>query len=98
MDTPKIKRPFSDRVLVRRDKDKESRTVISEKTGDRIELIIPDTAQGKLNTGIVLALGPAVEEKMGLVVGMHIMFGKYSGTEIDDLVLLRDEEIFAEIE
>lgn len=88
----KVKRPFGDRVLVKRDTWREQHQV----PGSDIVLTLPDTAKDKANTGVIVARGPEVS---GMIeVGMHVLFGRYSGTEIDDLVLLREAELHALLE
>ena len=88
-------RPLGDRVIV------EAMTQETSKSG----IIIPDTAKEKPQQGKVVAVGPgrlsengerlAPEVKSGDVV----LFGKYSGTEIevdgDELLILRESDILA---
>jgi len=46
-------------------------------------IIIPDSAQEKPQKGIIIAVGKGKEdEAMELSVGDTILFGKYSGTEV----------------
>jgi len=72
-------RPLHDRVLV---ESLES----EEKTAGGI--IIPDTAKEKPQEGKVIAVGPGAESEDGKItpmdvkVGDHILFGKWSGTEV----------------
>jgi chaperonin GroES len=87
-------RPLHDRILVRRVEEKETM-----KGG----IIIPDTAKEKPQEGIVEAVGNGkiLENgtKLTLEVkdGDHILFGKYSGTEIkidgQELLILREDEV-----
>ena len=67
-------------------------------------IVIPGNAQGKSNRGIVVAAGPGVKvdgKSMGVDVaeGDKILFGKYSGVEIEvngeTLLLMREEEVLA---
>ena len=88
-------RPLGDRVVV------QAMTQETSKSG----IIIPDTAKEKPQQGKVVAVGPgrlsdtgerlAPEVKPGDVV----LFGKYSGTEIevdsDALLILRESDILA---
>lgn len=57
-------------------------------------LYIPDVAQEKQTIAEVVAVGRKVE---GLEIGAHVVFGKYTGTEIviDDvtLVVMAEEDI-----
>ena len=83
--------PQGDRVLV-------EPAPAEEKTAGGI--IIPDTAQEKPQKGIVIAVGPGKkkEEPMTVKVGDHILYGKYSGTEINidgkEFLIMRQDDIF----
>ena len=72
-------RPLHDRVLVE-SIDSE------EKTSGGI--IIPDTAKEKPQEGKVIAVGPGSKSEDGKItpmdvkVGDHVLFGKWSGTEV----------------
>lgn len=88
----KIK-PLSDRVLVRPD-DAEEKT----ESG----IIIPDTAKEKPQRGTVVAAGPGKVENgnkidMSVKAGDHILYGKYSGTEItldgEEYLIMRESDI-----
>jgi chaperonin GroES len=89
--------PLNDRVLLKR-------VAGEEKSAGGI--IIPDTAKEKPQEGKIIAVGPGKLEKgerlaLTVKVGDRVLFGKYSGTEVnfggEELVLLREEEIFAVI-
>ena len=92
-------RPLHDRVLVRR-------TEVEEKTPSGI--IIPDTAKEKPVEGEVLAVGPGARDETGKVVppdvkaGDHVLFGKWSGTDViidgEDRLILKEADIFGVIE
>ena len=92
-------RPLADRVLV-------EPAAAEEKTASGI--IIPDSAKEKPQEGEVIAVGPgALSEKgdtvpMNVKKGDHILFGKYSGTEVkvdgEDLVILRESDILGIID
>jgi chaperonin GroES len=92
-------RPLHDRLLVRR---------IEEKETVRGGIIIPDTAKEKPQEGEVLAVGNGkvldngTKIPMEVKVGDHILFGKYSGTEIKiegaDHLILREEDILGVVE
>jgi chaperonin GroES len=87
-------RPLHDRILIKRVEEKET-----IKGG----IIIPDTAKEKPQEGIVEAVGNGkiLENgtKLTLEVkeGDHILFGKYSGTEIkiegEEYLILREDEV-----
>lgn len=87
-------RPLHDRAVVRRI-EQEQKT-----TGG---IIIPDTAQEKPIYGEVLAVGPGARDERGQIVeldvkvGDHVLFGKWSGTEVkidgEDLLILKESDI-----
>lgn len=84
-------KPLHDRVIVRPAEK-------AEKTAGGI--IIPDTAQEKPQQGEVVAVGNGkVDEPLTVKVGDTVLFGKYTGTEIEidseKLLLLRESDIFA---
>ena len=86
----KIK-PLSDRVLVKPD-DSEEKT----KGG----IIIPDTAKEKPQRGKVLAVGKGKkDEPMTVKKGDNVLYGKYSGTEIniagEDVLIMNESDIYA---
>ncbi|MGX8008644.1 co-chaperone GroES [Mesorhizobium sp. ORM8.1] len=92
-------RPLHDRILVRR-------VEAEEKTSGGI--IIPDTAKEKPQEGEVLAVGPGARDDSGKLteldvkVGDHILFGKWSGTEIrldgQDLLIMKESDVMGVIE
>lgn len=68
----------------------------NEKTAGGI--IIPDTAQEKPQTGLVIAVGPGKpDEPMQVKAGDTVMYGKYAGTEItiDEVtyLIMRESDI-----
>ena len=89
-------KPLNDRVLVKR---------IEEAQVTKGGIVIPDTAKEKPIEGRVIAVGPGkmsdAGNRMSLQVkeGDHILFGKYSGTEIkvegEDYLMMREEDILA---
>jgi chaperonin GroES len=83
--------PLHDRVIVKPAK-------AEEKTAGGI--IIPDTAKEKPQRGTVIAAGPGKkDEPVTVKVGDTVLYGKYSGTEIqldgDDLLIMRESDILA---
>jgi len=92
-------RPLHDRILVERIELGEQ-----QKGG----IIIPDSAKEKPSEGKVVAVGPGKRMDDGSLLapdvkaGDHILFGKYSGSEVtsDDTeyLILREDEILAVIE
>ena len=86
-------KPLADRVLV-------EPSAAEEKTSGGI--IIPDTAKEKPQKGIVMAVGNGKkDEPMTLKVGDKVLYGKYSGTELNiegkDYLIMRESDIYAVI-
>ena len=91
-------RPLHDRVLVRRVQQEE-------KTAGGI--IIPDTAQEKPMEGNIVSVGTGHKDEDGKVTpldvkaGDHILFGKWSGTEVkidgEDLIIMKESDILGVI-
>ena len=91
-------RPLHDRVVVRRVESEEK-----TKGG----IIIPDTAKEKPMQGEVLAVGPGARDDKGDLIaldvkpGDHILFGKWSGTEVkldgEDLLIMKESDIMGVI-
>ena len=86
----KIK-PLEDRVIV-------EAMAADEKTASGI--ILPDTAQEKPQQGTVLVVGPGKKDSsMTVKSGDKVLYGKYSGTEINhegkDILIMRDSDILA---
>ena len=84
-------KPLADRVLI---KPKEA----EEKTQSGI--IIPDTAKEKPMEGEVVAVGNGKkDEPMTVKVGDKVLYGKYSGTEInidkEQYLIMRESDIYA---
>jgi chaperonin GroES len=84
-------KPLADRVLVQP-------AEAEEKTASGI--IIPDTAKEKPMRGTVVAAGPGKKDEPTMVkVGDTVLYGKYSGTEIQvdgkDYLMMRESDIFA---
>ena len=88
-------KPLNDRVLVKRIESEE------RSAGG---IIIPDTAKEKPQEGTVIAVGPGKLDKgeriaLNVAIGDRVLFGKYSGTEVNiagvEHTLLREEDIFA---
>ena len=87
-------RPLHDRVLIQ-SLDSE------EKTSGGI--IIPDTAKEKPQEGKVIAVGPGAKSDdgkttpMDVKVGDHVLFGKWSGTEVKidgkDYSIMKESDI-----
>ncbi|WP_341668840.1 co-chaperone GroES [Alcaligenes sp. SDU_A2] len=92
-------RPLNDRVIVKR-LDNERTTASG--------IVIPESATEKPDQGEILAVGPGKKSEDGKVlpldlkVGDKVLFGKYSGQAVkidgEELLVIREEEIFAVIE
>ena len=83
--------PLADRVIV-------EVAAAEEKTASGI--IIPDTAKEKPMKGEVVAVGPGKkDEPMTVKVGDKVLYGKYSGTEInvdsEEYLIMRESDIYA---
>ena len=86
----KIK-PLADRVLI--EPAKAETTTVSG-------IIIPDTAQEKPQTGIVVAVGNGTKDhEMSVKIGDQVLYGKYSGTELKfegtDYLMMRESDLLA---
>ncbi len=84
-------KPLADRVLV------ES-SPAEERTSSGI--IIPDTAKEKPQRGVIVAVGPGKkDEPLTVKVSDTVLYGKYSGTEINiegtDYLIMRESDILA---
>jgi chaperonin GroES len=92
-------KPLNDRVLVKR---------IEEAQVTKGGIVIPDTAKEKPIEGRVIAVGPGkmsdAGNRMSLQAkeGDRILFGKYSGTEIEvegeEYLMMREDDILAIVE
>jgi chaperonin GroES len=90
-DHMKVK-PLADRVMVKLEKNEE-------KTAGGI--IIPETAQEKTQTGLVVAVGDD-KEVITVKVGDKVMYDKYAGTQVkidqDEHLIIKMADIIATIE
>ncbi len=82
-------KPIADRVLV-----KPAEAEQTTKGG----IIIPDTAKEKPQRGKVVAIGTGKkDEPMTVKVGDIVLYGKYSGTEInlegEEYLIMRESDI-----
>ena len=92
-------RPLQDRVIVKR---------IEEEAKSKGGIIIPDTAKEKPQEGKVMAVGKGKANEDGKVTPLDvrvndlILFGKYSGTEInidgEEHLIMREDDILGIIE
>ena len=84
-------KPLADRVVI------EPKTAEEKTAGG---LFIPDTAKEKPLEGVVLAVGAGTKDvTMEVAVGDRVLYGKYSGTEINvdgqNLIIMRQSDILA---
>ena len=84
-------KPLADRVLV-------EPAAAETKTSSGI--IIPDTATEKPQKGKIVAVGPGTKENPVTVkVGDVVLYGKYSGTELNhegnDYLIMKENDILA---
>jgi len=92
-------RPLQDRVIVRR---------IEEEEKSKGGIIIPDTAKEKPQEGKVVAVGKGKVNDDGKIVPLdvkvndRILFGKYSGSEInidgEEHLIMREDDILGIID
>ena len=83
-------KPLADRVLV-------EPALAEEKTASGI--IIPDTAKEKPQKGTIVAIGNGTtENKITVKVNDNVLYGKYSGTELNidgtDYLIMKESDIF----
>ncbi|MCH7911715.1 MAG: co-chaperone GroES [Deltaproteobacteria bacterium] len=92
-------RPLQDRVIVKR---------IEEEEKTKGGIIIPDTAKEKPQEGRVVAVGKGKVNDDGKItpldvkVNDRVLFGKYSGSEIniddEEHLIMREEDILGIVE
>ncbi|MEM6641615.1 MAG: co-chaperone GroES [Bacteroidota bacterium] len=83
-------KPLADRVLV-------EPAAAEEKTASGI--IIPDTAKEKPQQGKIVAIGTGKkDEPINVKVGDHVLYGKYSGTEVtiegSEYLIMKESDIY----
>src|SRR5262245_48434431 len=91
-------RPLDDRVVV-------EPVEAEERTAGGI--VLPDTAKEKPQRGTVLSIGPGKlldsgeRGTLSVKIGDEVIYGKYSGTEIEvngkDVKILRETDILAKV-
>ena len=87
-------RPLHDRVVVKR---------IDAEAKSKGGIIIPDTVKEKPSEGEVVAVGPGGRDEAGKIIpielksGDHVLFGKWSGTEVkldgQELLIMKESDI-----
>lgn len=83
--------PLGDRVLVR---------VLETEDKTASGIILPDSAKEKKAEGEVVSIGSGEKVvKLGLKKGMTVLFGKYSGDEVEmdgvTYKMLKEDEVLA---
>lgn len=89
-------------------KPTENRVVIKQDNPEKVTssgFIIPDAAQDKANTGVVVSTGPGRKNKDGVLIPMsiavndHVMFTPGTGIKTkvngEDLLVVKEEDIIA---
>lgn len=84
-------KPLADRVIIRPAQAEEVTAA---------GIIIPDSAKEKPLKGTVIAVGPGTkDEVMELKDGDTVLYGKYTGTELeiegDKVLIMRQSEVLA---
>ena len=84
-------KPLADRVLIE---------PLPAETKTASGLYIPDSAQEKQHKGTVVAVGKGKkDEPMTVKVGDQVLYGKYSGSELQfdgkDYLMMKEEDILA---
>tara|TARA_R110002096_G_scaffold152824_14_gene316169 strand:- start:6192 stop:6479 length:288 start_codon:yes stop_codon:yes gene_type:complete len=92
-------RPLNDRVIIKR---------VEEEAVSAGGIVLPDSAKEKPSRGEVLAVGKGATNSKGertpmaVKVGDNVLFGKYSGSEVevdgDELLVMREDDIIAVVE
>ncbi len=86
--------PLGDRVVLKHLEAEET-----TKSG----IVLPGSAQEKPQEAEVVAVGPGGmvdgnEVKMEVKVGDKVIYQKYAGTDVDDMVIVRQSDILAIVE
>jgi chaperonin GroES len=92
-------RPLADRVIIKR---------VEEEAISAGGIVLPDSAKEKPSRGEILAVGNGATNSKGdlkpmsVKVGDNVLFGKYSGTEVevdgDELLVMTEGDIIAVVE
>ncbi|MDR1870015.1 MAG: co-chaperone GroES [Treponema sp.] len=85
-------KPLGDRVMVKLEKN-EAKTAGG--------IIIPDTAQEKTQTGVVVEIGDD-KEAIKVKAGQKVMYDKYAGTQVkidgEEHLILKIADVIAVVE
>lgn len=87
-------KPLGDRILVK---------VLETEEKTASGIVLPDSAKEKKAEGEIIAVGTGEKiSKLGLNAGMKVLFGKYSGDEVEvdnvEYKILKEEEVLAVME
>jgi chaperonin GroES len=92
-------RPLQDRIILKR---------IAEEEKSKGGIIIPDTAKEKPQEGKIVAVGKGKVNEDGKIIPLdvkvndRVLFGKYSGSEInidgEEHLIMREEDILGVVE
>jgi chaperonin GroES len=92
-------RPLHDRIVIKR---------LEEDTKTKGGIIIPENAQEKPMQGEVIAAGPGARDEQGRIIppdvkaGDHVLFGKWSGTEVKvdgvEYLIMKESDIMGVLE
>ncbi len=88
----------------------DDRVVVEPQEAEEVTaggIVLPDTAKEKPQRGTVLAVGPGKlldsgeRGKLSVAVGDEVIYGKYSGSEIEidgrEVKIIRESEILAKV-
>jgi chaperonin GroES len=91
-------KPLDDRVVIK---------VADSETKTAGGIVLPDNAQEKQQKGEVVSVGPGKmldsgeRAPLSVKVGDHVLFGKYSGTDVkvkgDEFKIMRETDILAKL-
>ena len=91
-------KPLGDRLIVR---------ALEEEETTASGIVLPDTAKEKPQRGTVVSIGPGKlldsgeRGTLSVAIGDEVIYGKYSGTEIEidgrDVKILRETDILAKV-
>lgn len=86
--------PLGDRVLIK---------VLETEETTASGIVLPDSAKEKKAEGEVVAIGNGEDvTKLGLSVGDRVLYGKYSGDDIEadgeEFKILKDDEVLAVVQ
>lgn len=87
-------KPLGDRILVK---------VLETEEKTASGIVLPDSAKEKKAEGEVIAIGSGEKiQKLELKVGAKVLFGKYSGDEVEidevEHKILKEDEVLAVLE